>query len=39
VKILTVFAQIFRNFARIVDKSKLLGVSLYPRLLHHWISQ
>ena len=30
---------IFRNFARIFTSSKLLGVHLHPRLLHHWYSQ
>jgi len=33
------FAQIFRGFARMFDKSKLLGVCLnplHPRLLHRW---
>jgi len=29
------FAQIFRDFARDFDESKLLGVSLHPRLLYH----
>jgi len=28
-------ARIFRNFSRIFDKSKLLGVRLHP--LHHWL--
>jgi len=35
----TIFAWIFRDFARIFDKSKLLGMLLHPlhlRLLHHW---
>jgi len=31
------FAWIFREFTRIFTKSKLLGVRLYPRLLHHFI--
>jgi len=26
----------FSGIARICDKSKLLGVPLRPRLLHHW---
>ena len=30
-----IFAQIFRDFAQTFDKSKLLGVILHPRLLHH----
>jgi len=28
--------QHFHRFAQIFDKSKLLGVRLYSRLLHHW---
>jgi len=35
-KVFTDFAQISLNFARIFTKSKLLGVHLHPRLLHHW---
>jgi len=30
-----IFAQIFRDFAQIFNKSKVLGVRLHPRLLHH----
>jgi len=30
--------QIFRDFARIFDKSKLLGVCLRPQLLHHCLT-
>jgi len=30
-----IFAQIFNDFARIFDKSKLLVVRLHPRLLYH----
>jgi len=35
------FAQIFRDVARIFNKSKLLGVRLHPlhpRLQHHWLN-
>jgi len=30
-------ARIFRDFARISDKSKLLAVRLHPQLPHHWV--
>jgi len=30
-----IFDQIFRDFAQTFDKSKLLGVILHLRLLHH----
>jgi len=30
------FAQIFRDFSRIFDKSNLFEVHLHPCLLHHW---
>jgi len=30
------FVRILRDFSRIFTKSKLLGVHLHPRLLHHW---
>jgi len=33
-KISTYFARILRNFAWIFATSKLLGMGLYPRLLH-----
>ena len=33
-----IYVRIFRNFARILDKSKLLGVFLHTHLLHHWHS-
>ena len=29
------FSRIFRNFAQILNKSKLFGVHFHPRLLHH----
>jgi len=35
VQISTNFAQIFRDFSRIFTRSKLLGVGVHPRLLHH----
>jgi len=33
-----IFARIFRDFAWIFVKSKLLRERLHPRLLHHWFS-
>jgi len=33
-----IFTRIFRNFAQIFCKSKLLYVSLQPHLEHHWFS-
>jgi len=30
-----IFDRMFRNVAQIFNKSKLLGVGLHPRLLHH----
>jgi len=29
------FARLFRDFAQIFDKSKILGLRLHPSLLHH----
>jgi len=37
----TMFAWIFKDFAKIFNKSKLLGVRLHllnPHLLHHWLT-
>jgi len=31
------FVKIFIDFAQLFAKSKLSGMRLHPRLLHHWI--
>ena len=32
-----IFARVIRDFARIFDKTKLLGVRLHPHPLQHWV--
>jgi len=36
-KVFTDFSLISMDFTRIFTKSKLLGVLLRPRILHHWL--